>query len=81
MSYSKVIKTVAGIIGIAGFFLMIGGAGTSDLMVETGVYYPLWKTILQMGVGLSMMCLSVFFFRDYDLDEEDEDWDDEIYED
>ena len=83
MSYSKRTRTVAAIIGIAGFFLMMGGAGKSDLMTELGIYYPLWKTALQMGIGVAMMGISAIVFKDYDLedDEDWEDWEDEIYED
>jgi hypothetical protein len=82
MNYLKVIRSITVIIAVIGVFVMIGGAGTSDLMVEMGEYHPLWKTALQMGVGLAMMTPAFFAFRNYELDDDDwEDWDDEIYED
>lgn len=81
MNYSKVKSTLAGVIGFVGFFLMIGGAGKSDLMTELGIYYPLWKTAVQMGIGVVMMAFSAYTLKDWDEDEDWEDWEDEIYED
>lgn len=83
MNYSKIIRTVAGLTAFAGFFLMVGTAGTSDYMDEIGAYYPFTEMLPQMLICLAMMIPAFFAFRDYELeDEEDwEDWEDEIYED
>ena len=66
MNYSKrirKIRKIAVIIGIVGFFVLMGGAGKSDLMTEMGVSYPLWKTALQMGIGVAMMGFSALVIR------------------
>lgn len=82
MNYSKVRLTLAGIIGIAGFFTIMGATGRSDYMTAIGEYYPLWKTAVQMIIGLAMMAFSAYTLKDWDdEDDEWEDWEDEIYED
>lgn len=80
MNFSKVIRTATGIMGFIGFFLIVGTAGTSDYMIEIGSYYPISEMLPQMLISLAMMLPSVFVFKDYEF-EEDEDWEDEIYED
>lgn len=81
MNYSKVRLTLAGIIGIAGFFTIMGATGRSDYMTAIGEFYPLWKTTVQMGIGLLMMGWSALQLKDWDDEDEWEDWEDEIYED
>lgn len=81
MNYSKVRFTLAGIIGIAGFFTIMGATGRSDYMTSIGEFYPLWKTIVQGGIGLLMMGWSALQLKDWDDEDEWEDWEDEIYED
>lgn len=83
MNFSKVIRNVTGIMAVIGFFLMLGAVGTSDYMDEIGVYYPIYKILPQMLIGIGLMLPSYFVFRDYDVDDEDDedDWEDEIYQD
>lgn len=83
MNYSKVIRNIAGIMAVIGFFLMLGAVGTSDYMDEIGVYYPIYKILPQMLIGVTLMLPSYFIFKsDYEYDEEDDDdWEDEIYQD
>ena len=83
MNYLKVTRTVAGLTAFAGFFLMVTTASTSDYMDAIGAYYPIASMIPKMLMGLFMMAggLLVLKKSDPDVDEEWEDWSDEIYED
>lgn len=83
MNYLKVIKTVAGLTAFAGFFLMVGTTGRSDYMDAIGAYYPVTEMFPQMLIGLAMFAGGAFVAKkcDPDVDEDWEDWEDEIYED
>lgn len=84
MNYSKVFRTISLVLFFAGFALIFGSAGTSDYMSAIGEYRPIWKTALMCLCGFALMTPMIFAFRDYDLGDEDdewEDWDDEIYND
>lgn len=83
MNYLKAIKTVAGLTAFAGFFLMVGSANTSDYMDAIGAYYPITAMIPQMLLGMAMFAGGVLTVRkcDPDVDEDWEDWSDEIFND
>lgn len=63
MNCLKIVKTIAGIIIVAGFILMLGTVGTSDYMIEIGQYYPLSAMLPQMIIGLVMMFAGGFVIQ------------------
>jgi hypothetical protein len=71
--WNKVLNKVGGIVGIVGFFLMLGGVGSNDYMVEIGEYAPWyygWQYLLAglLLMGLSSLILSHTETEDYDDD-------------
>lgn len=48
-------KTIGGILAIAGFFLLLGMAGTDDVAVLNGVHAPILPLLLKGILFLAMM--------------------------
>ena len=48
-------KQIGGILAIAGFFLLLGMAGTDDVAVLNGVHSPILPLLLKGLLFLSMM--------------------------
>lgn len=48
-------KQIGGILAIAGFFLLLGMAGTDDVAVLNGVHAPIIPLLLKGILFLSMM--------------------------
>lgn len=51
----KIFNWVVTILAVAGFFILVGGIGTMDFMVEQKVVYPMVNTIKTVIPGLLMM--------------------------
>lgn len=60
MNCLKIAKTIAEIITVAGFILLVGVVGTSDYMTEIGQYYPLSAMLPKMIIGMVMMFAGEF---------------------
>lgn len=51
----KIFNWVVSILAVAGFFILLGGVGTMDFMVESKINYPMLDTIKTVVPGLLMM--------------------------
>lgn len=55
MKLKKVVDAIITISAIMGVIIYVGAVGTMDYKVEMREYYPMYKTLLTMGVGVIMV--------------------------
>lgn len=51
----RIFNIVFIVLAVVGFVIVMGGIGTMDFMVESGVDYPLINSIKTVGIGMLMM--------------------------
>lgn len=51
----KIFDGMITIIAVIGFFILVGGVGTMDFMVEQKIDYPMINTMKTVALGLLMM--------------------------
>ncbi|MBO6271720.1 hypothetical protein J6O48_02950 [bacterium] len=51
----RIFNIVFIVLAVVGFVIVMGGVGTMDFMVESGVDYPLINSIKTVGIGMLMM--------------------------
>jgi hypothetical protein len=83
MNYLKAIKITAGFTSFMGFFIMMGSIGQIDYMTKIGSCSSTSEPLFQMMFGLVLIAFGFLVCKNCDpeLDDDWEDWDDEIYED
>ena len=85
MNCLKMCKIGAGMMGFTGFFLMACAVGTSDYMDAIGECHPFTEMLPTAVLGLVLMIGGVLLYKKLQDDwvdcDEDEYWEDEIFND
>lgn len=59
----KILNSIAGILALGGFLLLLGAAGESDLYDAMGQVLPVMVTVKKAFIGTGMLALSLFIWK------------------